>query len=322
MDGATLSAILLGKNYIVHGMKRRTSLINTDRIDSMFNNPDFHIHYGDMTDGASLFRLIQETNPDEIYNLAAMSHVLVSFEIPEYTVDTIALGTTRLLEAIRNSGRMHEIKYYQASSSEMYGKIQETPQTELTPFYPRSPYGVAKVFGYWITKNYREAYNIFACNGILFNHEGAQRGETFVTRKITRAIAKQDYPIKLGNLDAKRDWGHTKDYMEAAWLMLQQKQADDYVIATGVSTSVRDFCKLAFREAGIVIQFKGIGLKEIGYNPITGNILVEVDAKYFRPAEVDLLIGDSSKARRVLGWAPKYNLKAIIKEMIEYDGKN
>jgi len=320
MDGATLATLLLEKNYIVHGVKRRTSLINTDRIDSVFNNKDFHLHYGDMTDGASLFRLIQETKPDEIYNLAAMSHVQVSFEIPEYTTDVIATGTVRLLEAIRNSGRMNEIKYYQASSSEMYGKVQEVPQTETTAFYPRSPYGVAKTFGYWITKNYREAYNMFACNGILFNHEGPTRGETFVTRKITRAIGRGEV-IRLGNLDAQRDWGHTRDYMEAAWLMLQQDTPDDYVIATGITTTVRDFCKMAFKEVGINLKFIGSGLDEIGIDSEDGTVLVKVDPVYFRPTEVDLLIGDSTKARKILGWKPKYDLKAIIKEMIQVDIK-
>lgn len=315
-DGSYLLRLLLEKGYIVHGIKRRTSLINTDRIDEMFHHENFHLHYGDMTDGASLFRLLVETKPDEVYNLAAMSHVLVSFEIPEYTTDVISLGTLRLLEAIRNSGRMEEIKYYQASSSEMFGKVQSIPQNELTPFYPRSPYGAAKVFAYWITKNYREAYNMFACNGILFNHESPERGETFVTKKITQAICKQDYPIKLGNLDAKRDWGHAKDYMEAAWLMLQQEKADDYVIATGITTSVRDFCKLAFREVGIDIMFRGEGLEEVGYNPLSGSILVEIDKRYFRPSEVDLLVGDATKAKNVLGWTPTYTLKDIIKEMI------
>jgi len=318
-DSAYLSRLLLDKGYIVHGMKRRTSTINTERIDEIYTNKDFHLHYGDLTDGSSLYRLILETKPDEIYNLAAQSHVKVSFEIPEYTVDTIALGTIRLLEAIRNSGRMNEIKYYQASSSEMFGKVQEVPQSEKTSFYPRSPYGCAKVFGYWITKNYRESYNLFACNGILFNHESKFRGETFVTRKITRAIARKEFPIKLGNLDAQRDWGHAKDYMEAAWLMLQQDKSDDYVIATGKTTSVRDFCKMAFKEVGIEILFSGKNLEEKGYNKETGELLITVDSSYFRPAEVDILIGDASKARNTLRWAPTYTLQDIIKEMIEFD---
>jgi len=316
-DGAYLSRLLLDKGYVVHGIKRRTSVINTVRIDEIFDNPDFHLHYGDMTDGASLFRIIQETKPDEIYNLAAMSHVQVSFEIPEYTVDTIALGTTRLLEAIRNSGRMHEIKFYQASSSEMYGKVQEIPQTETTPFYPRSPYGCAKLFGYWITKNYRESYDMYTCNGILFNHESPLRGETFVTRKIVRAIKKEKFPIQLGNLNAKRDWGHAKDYMNAAWLMLQQDKPDDYVISTNITTSIRDFCKIAFAHIGINLEFKGTGLGEIGYNTKTLETLIVVNPKYFRPAEVDILIGDSSKARKILNWQPEYNLESLIKDMID-----
>jgi len=324
-----LVELLLSKGYTVHGLKRRTSLINTERIDQVYIDPhqagDFHMHYGDMTDGASLFRLITELKPDEVYNLAAMSHVKVSFEIPEYTADVAAMGTLRLLEAIRNSGRMNEIKYYQASSSEQYGKVQQTPQTENTPFYPRSPYAVAKVFAHQLTVNYRESYGLFACNGILFNHESPRRGETFVTRKITIAAAKIALGIEeklwLGNLDAKRDWGHAKDYVMAMWLMLQQDIADDYVISTGITTSVRDFAIMAFGQAGIKLAFSDEGLNEVGVDINTGKSVVEVDPRYFRPAEVDLLIGDSTKARKVLGWKPAYDLAGIIKEMVQSDMK-
>lgn len=318
-DGSYLAKLLLNKGYIVHGVKRRSSSINTDRIDSIYNNINFKLHYGDITDTNSIYKILFEVNPTEIYNLAAMSHVKVSFELPEYTASVVADGTLKLLEAIKNTGLIDTVRYYQASSSEMYGKVQSIPQNEDTPFYPRSPYAVSKLFGYWITRNYRESYNLFACNGILFNHESPLRGETFVTKKITEAIRNNKFPIKLGNLDAKRDWGHAEDYMEAAWLMLQQYNPDDYVIATGITTTVREFAKLAFREVGIDLVFKNSGKEEIGVNPLTNEVLVIVDENYFRPAEVDLLVGDYSKAKQILGWEPKRNLKQIIKEMIHYD---
>lgn len=336
-DGAYLAEYLLGKGYIVHGIKRRASLFNTDRIDHIYEDPHtdnqrFILHYGDLTDSTNIIRLIQEIQPDELYNLAAQSHVKVSFETPEYTANSDALGVLRLLEAIRLLGLAQKTKFYQASTSELYGLIQEMPQTEKTPFYPRSPYGVAKLYGYWITVNYREAYNMFACNGILFNHESPIRGETFVTRKITRAVAKialglQDVTY-LGNLDAKRDWGHAKDYVKAMYLMMQQEKPEDYVIATGITTTVRDFIKAAFKEAGIEISFHGKGVDEVGIveksnNPEfaveKGQTVVKVDTAYFRPTEVDILVGDASKARKELGWNPEYNLEGLIKDMVNAD---
>lgn len=339
-DGAYLSEFLLKKGYIVHGLKRRASIFNTDRIDHLYEDPhttdkNFILHYGEMTDSTNLIRLIQEIKPDEIYNLAAMSHVHVSFEMPEYTGNTDGLGTLRILEAIRLLGLEKKIKFYQASTSELYGKVQEVPQSETTPFYPRSPYAVAKLYAYWITVNYREAYNIFACNGILFNHESPLRGETFVTRKITRAVARiilglQD-KLYLGNLNAKRDWGHAKDYVRMMWMILQAEQAEDWVISTGKTTSVRDFVSLAFSEAGIELEFKGEGIEEKGYiisirdnlklflNLDIGQCIIEVDPKYFRPTEVDLLIGDSSKAKEKLGWECQYTLKDLVKDMVQSD---
>ena len=338
-DGAYLSEFLLGKGYEVHGLKRRSSSFNTERIDHLYQDPhienkNFILHYGDLTDSTNLIRLVQQIQPDEIYNLAAMSHVGVSFELPEYTANTDGIGTLRLLEAIRLLGLEKKVKVYQASTSELYGKVKEIPQNENTPFYPRSPYGVAKLYAYWITINYREAYNIFACNGILFNHESPLRGETFVTRKITRGVSKialglQD-KIYLGNLDAKRDWGHAKDYVRSMWMILQQKKAEDWVISTGVTTSVREFVKMSFKHIGVVIDYKGQGGKEKGYVtscsnkqfqlPI-GKEVVSVDPNYFRPTEVDLLVGDSTKAQKELGWKPKYNLNDIVKDMMNSDLK-
>jgi GDPmannose 4,6-dehydratase len=317
----------------VHGIKRRISLINTDRIDTLFFNEDisdrFHLHYGDLTDSSNIIRIIQQTQPDEIYNLAAQSHVQVSFETPEYTANSDAIGVLRILEAIRILGLEKKTRFYQASTSEMYGQVQEVPQTETTPFYPRSPYGVAKLYGYWITVNYREAYGLYAINGILFNHEGPNRGESFVTRKITIGVAqialgKLD-KLLLGNLDAKRDWGHAKDYVEGMWLMMQQDKPDDYVLATGITTSVRDFVKMAFNEIGVEIEFKGSGLEEKAFvvrahNPAfeleTGKEVLAIHPRYFRPSEVDLLIGDATKAKTKLGWAPKYTLEDMVKEMM------
>jgi len=338
-DGAYLAEFLLKKGYIVHGIKRRASLFNTDRIDHIYQDPhtvnkNFILHYGDLTDSTNLIRIIQQVQPDEIYNLAAQSHVMVSFDTPEYTANSDGLGTLRLLEAIRLLGLTDKIKFYQASTSELYGLIQETPQTEKTPFYPRSPYAVAKLYGYWITVNYREAYNMFACNGILFNHESPIRGETFVTRKITRAVARialglQD-KIYLGNLDAKRDWGHAKDYVRAMYLMLQQQEARDYVVATGITTTVRDFVRMAFKEVGIELDFKGEGQEEKGYIKScensefqieTGTEVVAVDPRYFRPTEVDLLIGDASKAKRELNWEPEYSLQDLLTDMMQSDLK-
>ncbi|GAA4302778.1 GDP-mannose 4,6-dehydratase [Compostibacter hankyongensis] len=336
-DGAYLAELLLGKGYLVHGIKRRSSLINTDRIDHLYQDPHvqhphFVLHYGDLTDSTNLIRIVQETQPDEIYNLAAQSHVKVSFETPEYTANADGLGTLRLLEAIRLLGLSEKTRFYQAATSELYGLVQETPQKESTPFYPRSPYAVAKLYAYWITVNYREAYDLFAVNGILFNHESPVRGETFVTRKITRAVAQialgTDQKLYLGNLDARRDWGHARDYVEAMWLMLQQDRAEDFVIATGETHSVRDFVKMAFAEAGIALEFRGKGLEEKGY--VTGcshpgyqlpegQEVVCVDPRYFRPTEVDLLIGDASKAKQKLGWTPKYDLKALVREMVQAD---
>ena len=329
-DGAYLAELLLSKGYTVHGVKRRSSLFNTDRIDHLYKDQHekqvkFFLHYGDLTDSTNLIRIIQETQPDEIYNLAAQSHVKVSFETPEYTANADAIGTLRILEAIRILKLEKKTRFYQASTSEMYGFVQEVPQKETTPFYPRSPYGVAKVYGFWITKNYREAYGIFACNGILFNHESPLRGETFVTRKITRAAAKIHLKLQeklfLGNLDAERDWGHAKDYVEGMWLMLQQKEADDYVLATGKKITVRKFVELAFAEVGISLKWEGSGVNEKGINVADGNILVEVDPAYFRPTEVDLLIGDASKAKKNMGWEPKYTLEQLVKEMMASDLK-
>ena len=322
-DGAYLSEFLLKKGYIVHGIKRRTSTINTQRIDHLYDDimyqDRFFLHYGDMTDACYIFHLISLIEPDEIYNLAAQSHVKVSFEMPLYTADVDALGVLRILEAIRHFNKK-EIKFYQASTSEMFGKVQEIPQKETTPFYPRSPYAVAKLYAHWITKNYREAYGLFACSGILFNHESPFRGETFVTRKITRAVARisagrQDV-LRLGNLNAYRDWGHARDYVEAMWLMLQHNQADDFVIATGQTHSVREFVELAFAYVGIQIGWQGEGLNEVGYDISTGKKLVLVDPKYFRPAEVDFLIGDASKAHEILGWYPKITFSELVSEMM------
>ena len=336
-DGAYLTELLLEKGYTVHGIKRRSSLFNTARIDHLYQ--DRHekgvkltLHYGDLTDSTNLIRIIQETQPDEIYNLAAMSHVKVSFDTPEYTANADGIGTLRILEAVRLLGLTKNTKVYQASTSELYGLVQEVPQRETTPFYPRSPYAVAKMYAYWITVNYREAYGIFAVNGILFNHESPLRGETFVTRKITRGVAKialgmQD-KIYLGNMDAKRDWGHAKDYVEAMWLILQQDVPEDYVIATGVTTTVRDFVKMAFAEVGAVLEFRGEGVEEKGYvvasnNPDfpieIGKEVVAVDAAYFRPTEVDLLIGDPTKSKTKLGWKPKYDLPMLVNDMVSSD---
>ena len=335
-DGAYLSELLLKKDYIVHGIKRRSSLLNTDRIDHLYQDPhishrNFILHYGDLTDSTNLIRIIQEVQPDEIYNLGAMSHVKVSFDIPEYAANTDGIGALRLLEAVRLLGLTKKTKIYQASTSELFGLVQEIPQTEKTPFYPRSPYGVAKLYGYWITVNYREAYNMFACNGILFNHESPLRGETFVTRKITRAAAQIALGITdklyVGNLDASRDWGHAKDYVEAMWLMLQQSEPEDFVIATGITTKVRDFIRLTFEELGVELEFNGKGKNETGivkattnkYSFKKGQEVVAVDQNYFRPTEVDLLIGDATKAKEKLGWKPKYNLKEMISEMVAHD---
>lgn len=336
-DGAYLSELLLGKGYIVHGIKRRSSLFNTDRIDHLYQDPHeknvhFTLHYGDLTDSTNLIRIIQEVQPDEIYNLAAMSHVHVSFETPEYTGNADGLGTLRILEAVRLLGLTQKTKIYQASTSELYGKVQEVPQSEKTPFYPRSPYAVAKMYAYWITVNYREAYGMYACNGILFNHESPLRGETFVTRKITRAVARiclgmQD-KLFLGNLDAQRDWGHAKDYVEAMWRILQQPEPEDFVIATGVTTSVRDFVRYAFADAGIELEFRGKDDKEVAIvsavhnrdcNIEIGREVVAVDPRYYRPTEVDLLIGDASKAYEKLGWKPTYTLKELVREMVQAD---
>lgn len=336
-DGAYLAELLLSKGYTVHGVKRRSSLINTYRIDHLYvdrheNHANFKLHYGDMTDSTNLIRIVQETQPDEIYNLAAMSHVKVSFDNPEYTANADGLGTLRLLEAIRILKLEEKTKIYQASTSELYGLVQEVPQKETTPFYPRSPYGVAKLYAYWIMVNYREAYNMFACNGILFNHESPLRGETFVTRKITRAVAAIAQGLQdclfLGNLNAQRDWGHAKDYVEAMWLILQQDKAEDFVIATGKTTTVRDFAKAAFAEAGIEIIFQGDGKSEKGivtscsnekYQLPAGKEVIAVDPEYFRPTEVDLLIGDATKAKEKLGWKPRYTLSEMIKEMVQSD---
>lgn len=329
-DGAYLAELLLSKGYTVHGIKRRSSMFNTGRIDHLYKDQhekkvNFFLHYGDLTDSTNLIRIIQETQPDEIYNLAAQSHVKVSFDSPEYTANADAIGTLRILEAIRILKLEKKTRFYQASTSEMYGYVQEIPQKETTPFYPRSPYGVAKVYGFWITKNYREAYGMYTCNGILFNHESPLRGETFVTRKITRAVAKihlkmQD-KLYLGNIDAERDWGHAKDYVEGMWMMMQQKEGDDFVLATGVKITVRKFVELSFAEVGVKIRWEGKGVEEKGYNAESGALVVEVDPKYFRPTEVELLIGDASKAKKLLGWEPKYSLQQLVSEMVKCDVK-
>ncbi|MCG2590966.1 GDP-mannose 4,6-dehydratase [Rhodohalobacter sulfatireducens] len=343
-DGAYLTELLLEKGYTVHGIKRRASLFNTERIDHLYEDPhaedpSLFLHYGDMTDSMNITRIIQETQPDEIYNLAAMSHVQVSFEKPEYTANVDGVGTLRILEAVRLLGMEKKTKIYQASTSELYGKVQEVPQSETTPFYPRSPYAAAKLYGYWITVNYREAYDMFACNGILFNHESPRRGETFVTRKITRAAAKIALGLQnklyIGNMDAKRDWGHAIDYVEAMWLILQQEEPEDFVIATGKTTSVREFVQLSFAEAGINVRFEGEGVDEKGvidsideelenlstFNLQPGDVIVQVDPRYFRPTEVDLLIGDPTKAKEKLGWEPKYDLKSLVEDMVRSDLK-
>lgn len=345
-DGAYLAELLLSKGYTVHGIKRRASLFNTDRIDHLYEDPHvdnakFRLHYGDLTDSMNLTRIVQEVQPDEIYNLGAMSHVKVSFDTPEYTANADGIGTLRLLEAVRLLGMERKTKIYQASTSELYGLVQEIPQSEKTPFYPRSPYAVAKMYAYWITVNYREAYDIFACNGILFNHESPLRGETFVTRKITRAAAKIALGIQekmyIGNLDAQRDWGHAKDYVEAMWLILQQDQPEDFVIATGVTTRVRDFIRMSYDQLGITLDFNGTGVDEIGLIdavdesrfrelcgeevslPEVGKEIITVDPEYFRPTEVELLIGDPTKAKEKLGWQPKYDLQGLVKDMVHSD---
>ena len=336
-DGAYLAELLLSKGYMVHGIKRRSSLFNTQRIDHIYEDPHvndqhFRLHYGDLSDSTNLIRIIQEIQPDEIYNLGAMSHVKVSFDVPEYTANTDGIGTLRILDAVRLLGLTKKTKIYQASTSELYGLVQEVPQKETTPFYPRSPYAVAKMYAYWITVNYREAYNIFACNGILFNHESPRRGETFVTRKITRAVAQMALGMQdvlfMGNIDSQRDWGHAKDYVEAMWLMLQQDVPEDFVISTGVTTSVREFIRISFREVGVELEFKGEGIDEIAAvisttNPEfsfkIGQIVVRIDPAYFRPTEVDLLIGDNTKAKTKLGWNPKYTLEMLVREMVKSD---
>ena len=346
-DGAYLAELLLNKGYTVHGIKRRSSLFNTDRVDHLYQDPHeknlkFHLHYGDMTDSTNLIRIIQETQPDEIYNLAAQSHVKVSFETPEYTANADGIGVLRILEAIRILGMEKKTRFYQASTSELYGLVQEVPQSEKTPFYPRSPYAAAKLYGYWITVNYREAYGMFASNGILFNHESPIRGETFVTRKITRATSRillgQQEQVFLGNLDAQRDWGHAKDYVEAMWRILQVDEPDDYVVATGITTTVREFVKMSFAEAGVILRFEGEGENETGIIDSIdtskvesfgaslsalkpGNTVVRIDPKYYRPTEVELLIGDPAKAKKKLGWEPKYDLPALVKDMMRSDMK-
>ncbi|MCP4130482.1 MAG: GDP-mannose 4,6-dehydratase [bacterium] len=327
-DGAYLSELLLDKGYEVHGIKRRSSLFNTHRIDHLYQDPhekdvSFFLHYGDMTDSTNLIRIIQTVQPDEIYNLAAQSHVQVSFEAPEYTADSDAIGTLRLLEAIRILNRTQKTRFYQASTSELYGKVQEIPQKETTPFYPRSPYAAAKLYAYWITVNYREAYDMYACNGILFNHESPLRGETFVTRKITRSVARIKLNLQkklyLGNLNSKRDWGHAKDYVEGMWLMLQQDEPDDFVLASGETHTVREFVDLAFNEAGIEIEWQGKDVEEKGIRKDTGEVVVEVDPRYFRPTEVELLLGDPTKAKEKLGWEPKHSLKDLVRDMVGTD---
>jgi GDPmannose 4,6-dehydratase len=327
-DGSYLAELLLEKGYMVHGLKRRASSFNTQRIDHLYRDPHdpearFKLHYGDLTDSSNLIRLVQAIRPDEIYNLAAQSHVQVSFETPEYTANADGLGTLRLLEAIRILGLEKKTRIYQASTSELFGKVRETPQKETTPFYPRSPYAVAKLYAYWITVNYREAYGMYACNGILFNHESPVRGETFVTRKITRAAARIRHGLEeklyLGNLDAKRDWGHAKDYVEGMWRILQQPEPDDYILATGRTTSIRDFVDMAFREAGMELSWSGEGVREQGRDAKSGKVLVEVDPRYFRPTEVDLLLGDPSKAREKLGWTPTHSLEELVRDMMQGD---
>jgi GDPmannose 4,6-dehydratase len=338
-DGAYLAELLLEKGYEVHGIKRRSSLFNTDRIDHLYQDPHksntrLFLHYGDLTDSMNLTRLIQEIQPDEIYNLGAMSHVRVSFDTPEYVANVDGIGTLRLLEAVRLLGLTEKTRIYQASTSELYGLVQEIPQKETTPFYPRSPYAVAKMYGFWITVNYREAYNMYACNGILFNHESPLRGETFVTRKVTRAISKMAMGLQetvyMGNLDSKRDWGHAKDYVKGMWLMLQQDKPEDFVLATGVTTPIREFLRMAFLEVGVELEFKGEGVEEVGiilsisndqYAFKEGQEVIKIDPKYFRPTEVDLLIGDPSKAKQKMGWEPEYDLAALVKEMMESDLK-
>ncbi|MFN1835349.1 GDP-mannose 4,6-dehydratase [Balneola sp. MJW-20] len=327
-DGAYLSELLLDKGYEVHGIKRRSSSFNTARIDHLYHDPHFkglpfYLHYGDLTDATNLIRIIQEVQPDEIYNLAAQSHVQVSFETPEYTANSDALGTLRILEAIRILGMENKTRFYQASTSELYGKVQETPQSETTPFYPRSPYGVAKLYAYWITVNYREAYNMYAVNGILFNHESPLRGETFVTRKITRAAVRIANNLQeklfLGNLDAKRDWGHAKDYVEGMYMIMQQEEPEDYVLATGEMHTVRSFCEKAFNAVDIEIAWEGEGVNEVGINKATGKNIIEIDPKYFRPTEVDLLLGNPEKANKKLGWKPKHNLEDLVNDMVNSD---
>lgn len=324
-DGSYLAEFLLEKGYEVHGLRRTSSVFNTERIDHIIarNHPNFHLYYGDLTDSSNVSRLLEKIQPDEIYNLAAQSHVHLSFQLPEYTAEVDGLGALRLLDAIKNSGI--RTKFYQASTSELFGKIQEIPQRETTPFYPRSPYGAAKLFAYWTVVNYREAYGLFACNGILFNHESPRRGKIFVTRKITMGLAGikkgTQEKISLGNLDAKRDWGYAPDYVEAMWLMLQQEKPDDYVVATGETHSIREFCEAAFGIAGYEIEWKGGGLEEKGIDKKTGKIMIDVDAKYFRPTEVDVLIGDNSKAKKILGWSPKVNFDQLVEIMVESDLK-
>jgi GDPmannose 4,6-dehydratase len=327
-DGAYLAEFLLKKGYLVHGVKRRSSLFNTDRIDNLYQDPHvdnamFKLHYGDLTDSTNLIRIIQQVQPDEIYNLAAMSHVAVSFETPEYTANADGLGTLRILEAIRILGLEKKTRFYQASTSELYGLVQEVPQRETTPFYPRSPYAVAKMYAYWITVNYREAYGIYGCNGILFNHESPIRGETFVTRKITRALARIKLNLQdclyLGNMDSLRDWGHAKDYVEMQWLMLQQDKPEDFVIATGVQYSVRDFVNCAALELGITMHWEGRGVDERGYDAATGKCIVQVDPRYFRPTEVETLLGDAAKAREKLGWTPRITFQELVSEMVRSD---
>lgn len=336
-DGAYLAELLLSKGYMVHGIKRRSSLFNTQRIDHIYEDPHvehqhFKLHYGDLSDSTNLIRIIQETQPDEIYNLGAMSHVKVSFDIPEYTANADGIGTLRILDAVRLLGLIKKTKIYQASTSELYGLVQEVPQSETTPFYPRSPYAVAKMYAYWITVNYREAYDMFACNGILFNHESPRRGETFVTRKITRGVAQMALGMQdtlyMGNIDSQRDWGHAKDYVEAMWLILQQDTPEDFVISTGVTTTVRDFIRMSFREVGVELEFKGDGIDETAtvvsssnadYKFKIGQVVVQIDPTYFRPTEVELLIGDNTKAKTKLGWSPKYTLDMLVKEMMAAD---
>lgn len=336
-DGAYLAELLLSKGYMVHGIKRRSSLFNTQRIDHIYEDPHidnqhFKLHHGDLSDSTNLIRIIQETQPDEIYNLGAMSHVKVSFDVPEYTANTDGIGTLRILDAVRLLGLTQKTRIYQASTSELYGLVQEVPQKETTPFYPRSPYAVAKMYAYWITVNYREAYNMYACNGILFNHESPLRGETFVTRKITRGVAQIAYGFQevlyMGNIDSQRDWGHAKDYVEAMWLILQQDKPEDFVISTGVTTPVREFIKMSFKEAGVELEFEGKGVDEIAkvkstsnpnYQFKVGQVVMKIDPTYFRPTEVDLLIGDNTKAKTLLGWEPKYTLDMLVKEMMESD---